>query len=378
MELDSVAKGTNVLDCLECGKCTSNCPISRFDRTFSPRSTISTFLAASAEDLMRDDRLWRCLTCGMCSVRCPVDVQYSEFTRRLRILATRDGREPTCSHGGALQSLMKIMTAPALQQNRMEWVRGDLKVAERGEVLYFVGCLPYFDAFFSDLGIDTLGIARSAVKLLNKMNITPVLLKNERCCGHDLYWTGSVDHVKQLATHNVQAIREAGAKMVVFTCAECYRTFKLDYPVLVGPLGFEVAHLSEYLAPQLDALGQLQVPAERVVTYQDPCRLGRHLGVYDAPRVVLRALQGLELREMTKHGETAVCCGTSAWMSCDRHSKAIQTARLTSARSVGADLMVTSCPKCYIHFTCAMKSQDFPEEAKIEVRDLSTVVAEGV
>ncbi|MDZ7271498.1 MAG: (Fe-S)-binding protein, partial [candidate division KSB1 bacterium] len=270
------------------------------------------------------------------------------------------------------------MTAPALQQNRMEWVRGDLKVAERGEVLYFVGCLPYFDAFFSNLGIDTLGIARSAVKLLNKMNITPVLLKNERCCGHDLYWTGSVEHVKQLATHNVQAIREAGAKMVVFTCAECYRTFKLDYPVLVGPLGFEVAHLSEYLAPQLDALGQLQVPAKRVVTYQDPCRLGRHLGVYDAPRVVLRALQGLELREMTKHGETAVCCGTSAWMSCDRHSKAIQTARLTSARSVGADLMVTSCPKCYIHFTCAMKSQDFPEEAKIEVRDLSTVVAEGV
>ncbi|MDZ7293938.1 MAG: (Fe-S)-binding protein [candidate division KSB1 bacterium] len=378
MELDSVAKGTNVLDCLECGKCTSNCPVSRFDRTFSPRSTISTFLEASAEDLMRDDRLWRCLTCGMCSVRCPVDVRYSEFTRRLRILATRDGREPTCSHGGALQSLMKIMTAPALQQNRMEWVRGDLKVAERGEVLYFVGCLPYFDAFFSNLGIDTLGIARSAVKLLNKMNITPVLLKNERCCGHDLYWTGSVEHVKQLATHNVQAIREAGAKMVVFTCAECYRTFKLDYPVLVGPLGFEVAHLSEYLAPQLDALGQLQVPAKRVVTYQDPCRLGRHLGVYDAPRVVLRALQGLELREMTKHGETAVCCGTSAWMSCDRHSKAIQTARLTSARSVGADLMVTSCPKCYIHFTCAMKSQDFPEEAKIEVRDLSTVVAEGV
>ncbi|MDZ7379318.1 MAG: (Fe-S)-binding protein, partial [candidate division KSB1 bacterium] len=359
MELDSVAKGTNVLDCLECGKCTSNCPVSRFDRTFSPRSTISTFLEASAEDLMRDDRLWRCLTCGMCSVRCPVDVRYSEFTRRLRILATRDGREPTCSHGGALQSLMKIMTAPALQQNRMEWVRGDLKVAERGEVLYFVGCLPYFDAFFSNLGIDTLGIARSAVKLLNKMNITPVLLKNERCCGHDLYWTGSVEHVKQLATHNVQAIREAGAKMVVFTCAECYRTFKLDYPVLVGPLGFEVAHLSEYLAPQLDALGQLQVPAKRVVTYQDPCRLGRHLGVYDAPRVVLRALQGLELREMTKHGETAVCCGTSAWMSCDRHSKAIQTARLTSARSVGADLMVTSCPKCYIHFTCAMKSQDF-------------------
>ncbi|MDZ7271118.1 MAG: (Fe-S)-binding protein, partial [candidate division KSB1 bacterium] len=152
MELDSVAKGTNVLDCLECGKCTSNCPVSRFDRTFSPRSTISTFLEASAEDLMRDDRLWRCLTCGMCSVRCPVDVRYSEFTRRLRILATRDGREPTCSHGGALQSLMKIMTAPALQQNRMEWVRGDLKVAERGEVLYFVGCLPYFDAFFSNLG----------------------------------------------------------------------------------------------------------------------------------------------------------------------------------------------------------------------------------
>jgi len=378
MELDSLVKGTNVLDCLECGKCTSSCPISRFDRAFSPRYTISSFLAASAEELLRDDRLWRCLTCGLCNLRCPADVHYSEFTRRLRVLAASDGREPTCSHGGALQSLMKIMTAPALQQNRLEWLSGDLKTADQGEVLYFVGCLPYFDAFFSDVEVDTLSIARGAIRILNRLGITPVVMRNERCCGHDLFWTGQVEAVRRLAEHNVQAIRAAGAKRVLFSCAECYRTFKLDYPALVGELGFEVLHLAEYLAGQLDVLGGLEMRSERVVTFHDPCRLGRHLGVYEPPRAVLSALPGVQLREMAKHAETAICCGTSAWMSCDRYSKAMQRARLESARAIGAELLVTSCPKCSIHFTCAMKSQDFPEEARIQVKDLTVLVAEAL
>ncbi|MBC7188422.1 MAG: (Fe-S)-binding protein [Calditrichaeota bacterium] len=375
MELDSVAKGTNVLDCLECGKCTGTCPIARFDRSFSPRYTISSFLAASAEELMRDERLWRCLTCGLCNLRCPVDVHYSEFTRRLRVVATSNGREPTCSHGGALQSLMKIMTAPALQQNRMDWLTDELKVAEKGEILYFVGCLPYFDAFFSDLAVDTLSIARGAVKILNRLGTTPVVMKNERCCGHDLLWTGDVEHVQSLATHNVQAIRETGAKLVLFTCAECYRTFKLDYPGLIGELGFEVAHLSEYLGKQMDTLPMRGASTERVAAFHDPCRLGRHLEVYDAPRTVLSALPGVQLREMAKSRETAICCGTSAWMSCDRYAKALQVARLQSARAAGADLLVTACPKCYIHFTCAMKSEDCPEAARIEVKDLTALVA---
>lgn len=378
MELDSVLKGTNVLDCLECGKCTSNCPISRFDRSFSPRYTISSFLEESPEELLGDARLWRCLTCGLCNLRCPVDVHYSEFTRRLRAQAAADGREPTCSHGGALQALMKIMTAPALQQNRMEWVNQELQLADKGEVLYFVGCLPYFDALFTDLDVETLTIARGAIKILNRLGVKPVVLKNERCCGHDLYWSGDTEAARRLAQHNVEEIRGTGAKLVLFTCAECYRTFKVDYPMLVGPLDFQVTHISEYLAERIPELGKLAARSERLATYHDPCRLGRHLGIYDPPRTVITALPGLQLREMAKHRDTAICCGTSAWLSCDRYSKAIQTMRLASARATGAQLMITTCPKCYIHFTCAMKSQDYPEEARIEVKDLTAVVADAL
>lgn len=273
---------------------------------------------------------------------------------------------------------MKIMTRTALQQNRMEWVNQELQLADKGEVLYFVGCLPYFDALFTDLGVETLTIARGAIKILNRLGVKPVVLENERCCGHDLYWSGDTEAARRLAQHNVEEIRGTDAKLVLFTCAECYRTFKVDYPMLLGPLDFQVTHISEYLAGRIPELGKLAARSERLVTYHDPCRLGRHLGIYDPPRAVITALPGLQLREMAKHSDTAICCGTSAWLSCDRYSKAIQTMRLASARATGAELMITTCPKCHIHFTCAMKSQDYPEEARIEVKDLTAVVADAL
>ncbi len=376
MDIATVTRDTNVLGCMECGKCTSNCPIARFDRNFSPRYTLSTFIEEDPENFLKDSRLWKCLTCGMCNVRCPADVKYTEFTKRLRIEASANGAMPDCTHGGALQSLMKIMTSPTIKQDRLDWVPKELKIAEAGEYLYFVGCLPYFDAFFTELEMDTLSTAKGVIKILNHAGIEPVLLKNERCCGHDLLWSGDAKNFKKLAKHNVKAIRESGAKKVIFSCAEGYRTFKLDYPNEVGDLGFEVQHISEFIFERIEYDFAILKDMAKTVTYHDACRLGRHLGVFDPPRDILKNIPNLEIKEMVKHRETAMCCGTSAWMSCDRHSKAIQTERLRSARKTGADLMITSCPKCKIHFTCAMKDDNFPEESRIEIKDLATVVAE--
>jgi heterodisulfide reductase subunit D len=373
-----VIKQTKAYYCLDCGKCTGNCPVSLFDQAYSPRVMVKSVVLGEGEKLGKTRLLWSCLSCKMCEERCPSDVQYIEFQRRIRNLYRDLGQREFCSHGGAFQSLMRIMTAPKLKQNRLDWLTEDLALSKRGEVLYFVGCLPYFDAFFEDLEVHTLDTARSAIRIMNAIGIKPMLLDNERCCGHDLLWTGDEESFKRLAEHNIKEIERSKVKTVVFTCPEGYRTFKLDYPRYFGKLKFEVLHLSELAVERFSqnplSLGRLN----RIVTYQDPCRLGRHMGLYEPPRELLKSLGGLELREMYHSRHTAVCCGTSAWMNCDQASKQIQMMRLKEARDTGAQMLVTACPKCQIHFTCAMKDKHLGGSLDIEIRDLTTLVADSL
>ncbi len=361
--------------CLDCGKCTSVCPISRLDPDYSPRRTVQRALSGDEGELLRDGLLWSCLTCKLCNERCESDVLYSELIRDLRIEAHRIGEEGLCSHSGAIQSLMRIMAAPKLEQNRLDWIPRGLKISDQGEYLYFVGCLPYFDAFFTDLDLNTLDIAKSTIKLLNHLGIEPVLAGNERCCGHDLLWTGDIDNFRKLAQHNIEEIRRTGAKKLIASCPECYRTLKVDYPRYVGSLGVEVIHISQFLAEKISE-GRLKLRSlNRRVTYQDPCRLGRFSSIYDEPRQMMGAIEELELKEMGKSGKTSVCCGTSAWMGCSSLSKQIQVARLKEAKSTGADLLITACPKCEIHFRCTMNDEKAGEEVRIEIKDLVSLIA---
>jgi Fe-S oxidoreductase len=177
------------------------------------------------------------------------------------------------------------------------------------------------------------------------------------------------------------AIKETGASTVVTTCPECYRTLKVDYAELTGKPKFEVLHASEFLADLIDS-GKIKFNGKlaKKVSYQDPCRLGRHMGVYDAPRKVLTSIPGVELVEMERNREGAICCGVSAWMGCGRHSKQMQIERLSEAKATAADLLVTACPKCQIHLNCAM-SEKLPvkkEDITIETCDLSVLVAQAL
>ena len=147
--IKEIIKNTKAYHCLDCGKCTAVCPVALFNGDFSPRRLVGE--AVTWEDeVLKDCRIWSCLTCRMCHERCPSEVNFVEFIRQLRTDAREGGKEGTCTHGGALQSLMRIMTAPNLHQNRVDWMTTDLKTSESSEYLYFVGCLPYFDLFFAD------------------------------------------------------------------------------------------------------------------------------------------------------------------------------------------------------------------------------------
>lgn len=375
--MDSIAQSVKLSRayyCLECGKCTASCPVARYNDGFSPRRVVAEAVEGSAESLLSDKLLWSCLTCGMCRQRCPMDVAYSTFIRSLRTVAHGEGYTGIPSHGGALHSLMRMMSSPDIKQDRMWWVTEDLEVGAQGEVLYFVGCLPYFEGLFKeDLNFQPTDIARAAVRLLNAAGIQPVVDPNERCCGHDLFWSGDEAGFKTLVEHNVTAIRETGASVVVTACAECAATLRDVYPEFAGSLGFEVKHLSELLA---DHAGQLSFKnLERRVTFQDPCRLGRHMGVFDAPRQVMALVPGLELVEMMHSGTNAVCCGTSAWMNCDQTSKQIQKERIEEAGRTEAGTLVTACPKCQIHFRCALLDEKTGGEGKMDIQDLSVLLA---
>ena len=370
-------KRTKTYYCLDCGKCTSICPIALRNPDYSPRRVIGRALHGSSEDLLKNNLLWECLTCRMCNERCPSDVYYSEFIRYVRIEASKIGHLGECSHSGALQSLMRIMTKPNLKQNRLDWITRNLKVSKKSEYLYFVGCLPYFNVFFTDLDLNAINIAKSTLKILNCLGIEPVIMENERCCGHDLLWTGDVENFKRLAEHNMREIKKTNCKKIIVSCPECYTTLKVDYPKYVGDLGMEVIHISEFLAENLsdNKLKFKKFRKQLKITYQDPCRLGRYSGIYEQPREIMKAIGGVQLIEMQRSRQSAICCGTSAWINCNSVSKQIQIDRLKEAKSTGADILITTCPKCQIHFKCAMNDDNISDDAKIKITDLTNLAA---
>jgi len=119
---------------------------------------------------------------------------------------------------------------------------------------------------------------------------------------------------------------------------------------------------------------------KKKVTYQDPCRLGRHLGVYDAPRRVLESIPGIELVEMKHSGQESICCGTSAFTNCDSCSNKLRSERLSEAVATGAEMLITACPKCQTHFRCAMvdKGEEHRPTPKIEIMDLVNLAANAI
>jgi Fe-S oxidoreductase len=365
--------------CVECGKCSAVCPVTPWEgRSYTtPRLLVEKALKGNIEDVIDDPLFWSCLTCKRCSQLCPSDVFFSEFVRDVRQLARSNGRSGECSHGEVIQSWGRMMTDPGLAQRRLEWLNDDVKISNDSDTLYFVGCLPYYDALFQNPGIEGLEIARAAVKILNYLGVAPQILADERCCGHDQIWEGDGETFQRLAGLNLEYIRCSGARRIVTTCPECARTLGLDYPKLVGEHGLEVLHLSQFIRQELSDsdLNRVLQKMEGTATYHDACRLGRHLGVYEAPRALIMAA-GLNLVEMQHTRQTGLCCGTSCWTSCGKVSKNIQMQRLKEANATGAELLITACVKCQIHLKCAQQDAMRGQHIAIRIRDLTTVMAD--
>ncbi len=378
-KIEKIIEDTGAFDCAECGKCTSLCPVAKIDPNFAPRLIVVKAQSGMGEEVKADKDIWSCVTCEICNNMCPYEVDFTGFIQRMRTEAVGMGNVPVCSQAGAIHTMQRL-TGKGQKQNRLVWLTDDLKVKDKGDVFFFTGCSYQLGVMFKDKAEELKRVPSSVVKILNAAGIEPVVSNDEVCCGHDLIWSGNEAVFEELMKKNVATIKATGAKTVVFSCAEGYRTFSVDYQDFLGDLDFEVKHISEYLL-DLIKQGKLEFKDSNAkVTYHDSCRLGRHMGIYEQPREILKAMN-VELVEMPSIKEKAIGCGVNAFANCSEVSRKMQLDRLLEAKGTNTSAMLTFCPKCLIHYNCLLRMEKRPpelEKAEINVRDFSNFIAENL
>ena len=358
--------------CYQCGICSGACPIARVKADFLPRKIVLDSATGFSSKVVFSGSAWNCLTCALCQVKCPMNVDFLGLMRELRKDMNQERISCVCAHSNILKPLYNIMKNENMQPKRSDLIDKNLKINEKSETLYFMGCLPYFDAIFNeDVGFDGLEIANNTIRLLNIVGTEPAVLDGEKCCGHDFFWRGEDETFEELARQNIENLKKY--KTIVVSCPECYRTLALDYKERFGA-ELNVKHISQFLAERIN---KLDGDGNSVITFHDSCRLGRHMNVYEDPRRLLHHV-GYQLKEMEHNREDSLCCGVSCFVSCDDEAKEIRKRKLEEALKTGAKIMVTTCPKCQIHLKCLQKDLSEAKEGKydIEIKDFSTVLVE--
>ncbi len=240
-------------------------------------------------------------------------------------------------------------------------------ISEDIEVLYFVGCTASFDKNVKEVGINTINI-------MNALGIKfGILGKEEKCCGSVLLRIGDYSEFERLADYNIKLFNSLGVKILITSCAGCYRTIKMDYRK-VGILNLKVLHTAEYMARLIKENKiefKNEIPVK--VTYHDPCHLGRHSGIYDTPREVLKSIPGVELVEMDLIKEFSRCCGAGGGLKAgfsDIQNLMAQE-RVKDAEKTGAERLVSTCPFCYQGLQIGINAI----KSNIKMTDLTELIA---
>jgi Fe-S oxidoreductase len=359
--------GTSLDVCYQCGICDSVCPWNRV-RQFSMRKIVRQATFGLTE--IENEDIWRCTTCGTCPQRCPRGVNQIELGVSLRRIATEYGAFPD-----AVTPIVAVSDSLRAEGNpfnmerakRAGWAQG-LPVkpfAEGMEILYFPGCYLSYDPRLKK-------VAAATARILEKAGVDfGILGPKESCCGESIRKTGNEALFKHLARENIKSFIDHGVKKILVSSPHCLHTFRNEYPQF--NVHFEVVHITEFLR-ELIQDGRLK-PARgyaKRITYHDPCYLGRHNGVFDAPRAVLKTIS--EVAEMQDYRENSLCCGGGGgriWMETPKGER-FADLRLRQAIDVGAEVLVTACPYCITNFT------DASLDRNIEVKDITEIVQEVI
>jgi Fe-S oxidoreductase len=368
LEVVAAEVGDTFNTCLQCGVCTSACPLNLFS-AFSPRQILRQLSMDTATEQSVDQAVWRCLTCNACGMDCPRSIDLISVMQAVRTLNVANGKIPA-PFEAPLASL-KANGNPwnGARTERMQWA-ADLSLLPfqpDQEYCLFTCCTTAYDP-------DNLKPGQALPQVLAHAGIAfGTLGTGENCCGDQAQKLGALDLFAELARRNAELFAGSGARKILTTSPHCLNAFKKSYGEAMR--AFQVEHYSELL-DRLIAEGRLK-PARAVagiVTYHDPCYLGRHNDIYEAPRRILRSIPGLALVEMPNNRSRSVCCGSgsgNAWGngSPDKH---LGVMRIREALATGAGIIATACPYCIRMLNSA--ARELGVEHQLVVKDLAELL----
>jgi len=353
---------TELNACARCGECQAWCPVYAQDRRESITArgklhSLRRLVEGSLPEAEREDfikSLYECSACGQCHVVCPVRINTHDLWEQARMSLVNAGipqPEGQIKQLSAIKEFNNPFGKPQAERSRWArsaWEAGLLKSPLRlwherqTPVVYFAGCMASFEPSLQPVAVQT-------ARLLQEAGVDfSILGEDEPCCMSKLRRMGDGAFSDE-ARKRADQFTRMGIDTVIVSCAGCFKGFHSDYARL-WPGAQKVVHLSQYL-DQLILEGRLRFRRETplLVTYHDPCHLGRHNQVYDQPRRVLRSVPGIDLVEMPRHRAFSSCCGMGGGLKAVspeiQHKMA--AARIREAEATGAEAIVTPCQTCY-------------------------------
>jgi len=375
--------------CTECGRCTSVCPANTVGKSLSPRDIIldlrnfargagdSAFAApiVNAVPATAPERLWQCTTCGACMEACPVFIeQMPKIVDMRRYLVMEESDFPETMQEAITSLESRGHPFRGAQSSRVDWADGlDVKTiaeARDAEILFWIGC-------GGALIERNQKVARAMAQLLEKAGVKFAILgREEKCTGDPARRIGNEFLFEMMAKENVETLNGYGVKKIVTSCPHCFNTFRNEYPQFGG--GYEVYHHSEFLAKLVDE-GKLQpiAQADKTTTYHDPCYLGRHNDVFDAPRQ-LTQISSRSTVEMKQSREQGFCCGGGGGMSFveEPRDKRVNQERARQALETGADVVAVGCPFCMTMLEDGVNARK--GERDVQVMDVAELLWQSV
>lgn len=322
------------------------------------------------------DSFLLCTTCQRCNQVCQVQIPIQQMWDRMRGLVVQEKGYhtfPGFEMMGSSFTRQSNIWAGA-RDNRDKWLPDDVKPREKGKIAYWAGCTASF--------VEN-DIAQNAVHILKEGDVEFTYLgKDEACCGIPFYAAGKWDLFARAAEHNIKELNKRGVEEIIISCPGCWVTLNHYYREWAPKLGLNynvrIKHITE-AAADLVREGKFrfkQTPKDGGrITYHDPCHIGRHGGIYEPPRDVLRAVPGVELVEMEHNRENGLCCGSVlSRVGRPPAADAIGILRMKEAEDAKADIILTTCPCCEVQLRVGARAGNSP----VRVLDFSDVVAEAL
>jgi len=322
-------------------------------------------------DMDLAERVFACTECRACAEDCFKYLDTTAmFTALKADLAALGLIPPKFKEGleGAkgLDAVHNVYQAP--HGEGLAWFKERGRVDVPARTAFFVGCTSAYVR--QNMAVDTVGA-------LERLGVEYTVLSDEWCCGHPYMAAGELGKARDSLAHTIAQYVDLGVERVMFNCPGCLKTFKHDAPELLGQkLPFEPMHILELVAALAEE-GEIKfkpVSPKITITYHDSCTLGRWLGVYEAPRVLLSHIPGVALTEMPRNRGNAYCCGAGGLIRYDFAdiSNCAGTERFQEAEATGADVLMTSCPACLMQFQ-QTRSQ---LKSRMKIMDITQIIWE--